>query len=63
MSLQISAKKNLWNGLLTMIAAFPEDSGAGPKAKNSRRAGKDNPRNIRTEVLLKTSHKNGFSKV
>lgn len=46
-----------------MIAAFPEDSGAGPKAKNSRRAGKDNPRNIRTEVLLKTSHKNGFSKV
>lgn len=42
MSLQISGK-NLWNRLLTMIAAFPEDSGAGPKARHSKRAGKDNP--------------------
>lgn len=46
-----------------MTAAFPEDSGAGPKARHGRRAGKDNPKDTRAGTLLETSYRNGFSKV
>lgn len=50
MSLQISGN-NLWNGLLTMTAAFPEDS--------APRAGKDNPKDTRAGTLLETPDRNG----